>query len=290
MNLIYLGLACAAACAFFTNLGFLFKHRGCQQAPPVSLRHPLRSGLSLWQQKWFAIGMAVAALGFAFHAFALALAPLSLVQAVIAGGLVWLAVLAERCFGLSLGWRQWAGVLCTAGGLALLALTVPGSAHAQHGYSTGAMIAFQAGLVVAGGLLVLSPRAERLEAHHGTLMGAAAGLMFGMSDVAIKALSDAGGPMGVLSSPWLALALLGAVVGFYASARSFQEGEAVPVITFTSLAANLSGIVGGFVVFGDPLPADTLGVVGHVAAFALVLMAAWLVPAPVRIQAEPAQA
>lgn len=54
------------------------------------------------------------------HVGALALVPLSVVQAVISGGLVFLAVLAERYFGFHLGRRQWFGLAVTAAGLAVL--------------------------------------------------------------------------------------------------------------------------------------------------------------------------
>lgn len=101
-----LGLGAAFLCAFFTNLAALYKHRGSCAAPDINMRHPLASAVGLWRSPWFAIGMGVAGVAFALHVVAIASAPLSLVQAVIAGGLVWLAVLADRCFGMSLGARQ----------------------------------------------------------------------------------------------------------------------------------------------------------------------------------------
>src|SRR5688500_18474896 len=104
---VQLGIALALVCAFLTNLGFLWKHRGACAAPDVEWRHPLRSGVALFSSKWFAIGMGVALLAWTFHVAALALAPLSLVQAVISGGLVFLTVIAERFFGFSVGPRQW---------------------------------------------------------------------------------------------------------------------------------------------------------------------------------------
>ena len=85
----------------------------------------MASAVGLFRSKWFALGMLVALGAWVFHVAALALAPLSVVQAVIAGGLVFLTVLAERYFGCSVGTRQWAGVGLTALGLVLLAVTLP---------------------------------------------------------------------------------------------------------------------------------------------------------------------
>jgi hypothetical protein len=96
---LQLGILLALLCALTTNLGFLLKHRGACAAPDVNLRHPLKSAADLFRSKWFAIGMLVALGAWLLHVAALALAPLSLVQAVISGGLVFLTVLADRYFG-----------------------------------------------------------------------------------------------------------------------------------------------------------------------------------------------
>jgi drug/metabolite transporter (DMT)-like permease len=281
---LQLGILLALLCAFTTNLGFLLKHRGACAAPDVNLRHPLRSGAGLFRSKWFAIGMLVAAGAWVLHVGAMALAPLSLVQAVISGGLVFLTVLADRYFGCEVGPRQWAGVALTAVGLSLLAVTLPHSADPHSTYSVGGMIAFEAGLLGVGTLLVFSPRFGAHHEHHGVLMGAAAGILFGVSDVAIKALTGSVGSEGLfgLVSPWLLTCLAASVLAFFASARGLQQGEAVPVITLTSVAANVSAITGGIVVFGDPMPGDALGIVVQSLAFVLVIVAAALTPAPRR--------
>jgi len=287
---IEIGILLALVCALTTNLGFLLKHRGACAAPDVDLRHPLKSGADLFRSKWFAIGMAVALGAWLFHVAALALAPLSLVQAVISGGLVFLTVLADRFFGCNVGTRQWAGVGLTALGLTMLAVTLPHGGDANSGYSVPGMISFEAGLLVVGALLVLSPRLGVPHKHHGVLLGAAAGILFGVSDVAIKALTGSVGSEGImgLASPWLLTCILGSIIAFYASAKGLQQGEAVPVITITSAAANVSAITGGFVVFGDPMPADALGIVIQSLAFVLVIVAATLTPAPLRAAAARA--
>jgi drug/metabolite transporter (DMT)-like permease len=280
---IQLGILLSLACALATNVGFLLKHRGACAAPAVSMRHPLASAAGLFRSKWFTLGMLVALGAWGFHVAALAMAPLSLVQAVISGGLVFLTVMAERFFGCNVGTRQWAGVGLTALGLVLLAATLPHSAGAHSSYSLAAMIAFESGLLAIGTFLVLSPQLHSHE-HHGVMLGVAAGILFGVSDVAIKALTGAVGAEGALGllSPWLLTCVLASVLAFFASARGLQKGEAVPVITLTSAAANVSAISGGILVFGDPMPHDTLGIVMQSFAFVLVIGAAALTPAPLR--------
>src|SRR5437763_33800 len=112
----------------------------------------------------------------------------------------------------------------------------------------------------------------------------ALGILFGVSDVAIKAISGligTSGPAGLLT-PWTLVMVAASVAAFYASAKGLQDGDAVPVIAVTGTAANVAGIVGGIIVFGDPLSGNPLWLSLQCLAFVLVLFAAWLMPAPVR--------
>ena len=234
--------------------------------------------------------MAIATGAWLFHVAALAYAPLSVVQAVLSTGVVILAVMAERIFGFKVGLRQWIGVGMTALGLLLLVITLP-AVHGSHsGYSLVGMIAFEGAMLVIGALLIGGKHLGMPDHHHGVMLGAAAGVLFGVSDIAIKGLTGADGIMGVVSSPWLAVTIGASVIAFYASARGLQDGEAVPVIAATSTAANVSCILGGIIVFGDPMPTDTIGIVVQAFAFVLVVAAALVTPPPVRAAAATAHA
>jgi drug/metabolite transporter (DMT)-like permease len=285
-----LGIMLALICAIATQLGFLYKHKGANQAPRVDIRHPFRTARQLYSCKWFAIGMAIATGAWIFHVAALAFAPLSVVQAVLSTGVVILAVMAERIFGFRVRRRQWIGVGMTALGLMLLVITLPATHGSHSAYSLAGMIAFEGAMLVIGALLIGGKRLGMPDHHHGIMLGAASGVLFGVSDIAIKALTGAGGFIPVISSPWLAVTVLGSVVGFYASARGLQEGEAVPVIAATSTAANVSCILGGIIVFGDPMPGDAVGIAIQAFAFILVVAAALVTPPPVRAAAAHAHA
>jgi drug/metabolite transporter (DMT)-like permease len=267
------GIALALACAAATQLGFLCKHRGASAAPRVEWQRPLRSARALLGSKWFAIGLGIGAGAFLLHVAALALAPLSTVQVVLSTGVVMLAVLGDRLFGHSVGTRQWLGVAMTTTGLALLVLTLPSPDGHHAAFAVPGMLAFEAATLALGTLLIAAPRLGAPDHHHGALLGASAGVLFGVSDVAIKALT--GNP--TVLSPWLLVAIIAAVLAFFASARGFQLGEAVPVIACTSTAANLTCIVGGILVFGDALAAGLLLAV-QIVAFGLVALAALVTP------------
>jgi hypothetical protein len=277
-----IGILLALACALTTNVGFLFKHRGACAAPAVDMRRPLYTAGSLFRSRLFAIGFLIATVAWIFHVAAMAVAPLDLVQAVLAGGVVMLAIMAERMFALKIRRRQWIGLGLTAVGLMLLGFTLPAQHGAHSRFSVPGMIAFEAGLLIVGTLLIMGPRIGVPKEHHGFMLGAAAGILFGVSDVAIKAISGLVGANGVLGllSPWVLVAIIASVAAFYASAKGLQDGEAVPVIAITATAANVSGIVGGILVFGDPLSGKPIMLVAECLAFALVLVAAWLTPSP----------
>lgn len=146
------------------------------------------------------------------------------------------------------------------------------------------MIAFELSLVGIGTALLVSCRAERARQQLGVILGVAAGLLFTVTHVAVKALSGTvdRGIADIVLSPFLLIAVLGGVVAFFASARSLQIGPAVPVIAVTSIASNASAIPAGVIVFGDPLGADAPTVALRSFAFLLVVAAAALIPAPTR--------
>ena len=51
------------------------------------------------------------------------------------------------------------------------------------------------------------------------------------------------------------VAIVGGIGAFFALARGMQPGEAIPVIAMASVAANCAAILGGVLVFGDPIGA-----------------------------------
>ncbi|MEA2473321.1 MAG: hypothetical protein QOE06_1236 [Thermoleophilaceae bacterium] len=281
------GAGLALASAFVTNLGFLWRHRGAAAAADVDVRRPLHSAAWLFRSRWWTIGYAAAGVAWALHVGAMAVAPLSIVQSALAAGFVFLAVLADRYFGFKLGRREWSGVLLAAAGLAFLAFTAGQVKGEQAQYGTVAIVAFELGMVAVGALLIVGQRGRLGSgARAGVLLGAGAGALFTVTHVAMKALTgDISGPIGLLS-PWTLVIVIGGVVAFFASARSLQLGKAVPVIAATAISGNATSILAGVVVFGDPVGSSPLIAALRIVAFVLILIAAALIPGPVRAAGE----
>ncbi len=122
------------------------------------------------------------------------------------------------------------------------------------------------------------------------ILGVASGLLIGVSNVAIKTVTEAiGSGWSFLLSPWTLVALVAGLGAFFALARGMQLGEAIPVIATASVASNCAAILGGVVVFGDPIGSGMLEGVARAAAFVAVIAAAALMPAPgTRRTAAPA--
>ena len=272
------GLLLAVLTAFGSVAGFLLKFRGARQAPAVELRRPVHSTAVLFRSPVYSIGIAVALGSWCLHVGALALAPISLVQSTIAGGLVLLTFVADRLFGIAVTRREWIGVALMAAGLAALAATLNGGGRAAHSrYAPGTLAIY---LIVLAGLgLALAAWSRRA-----TVLAVSAGLLWAASDTSIKALSSHLGALGVgvLVHPLAFVILIASLIGLLVSARSLQLGEAVPVIALTSAAANLTTIAAGPIVFAEPLPSGQLALAIRLAAFALVVVAAALTPPPVR--------
>jgi multidrug transporter EmrE-like cation transporter len=279
---VQLGLLLALATAFSSVLGFLYKHRGAVESPTVEMGRPVRSSLALFGSRWYTLGIVIATGSWALHVAALSLAPISLVQSVIAGGLVLLTVTADRLFAHQVTRREWIGVALAALGLAFLAATLEGAGRSAHSsYEAARLVPWVAGLAT----LALVVAATSGTSHRrGVVLGASAGLFWAASDSSIKALSGqlGDGAASVLLSPLAAVIALASFAGLVVSAKSLQIGKAVPVIAVTSVAANVFTIAAGPIVFGEPLPDTSLGLLMRLLAFALVISAAALTPAPTR--------
>jgi drug/metabolite transporter (DMT)-like permease len=274
---VEIGIGLAAAVALLTNLAALLKHRGCQDTQPVCLSRPLSSLRGLARSPWFVAGWLLAALAWLAHVAALSLAPISLVQAVLAGGAVTLAVLSQRLFGDKVGRRQWLALGIGAVGLVLLVATLPNFHGTDSQFSLAAIVSFEGGLVLLAAGIALGHRAERLAERRGVMRAILAGLLFALAGIAIKAVTGgAGGPVMIASLIFVVIAC--GALAQYTAVAALQVGGAIETIGLMGLVANAIQIVGGILVFGDPLSPSPLGITLQIAAFAMVCLSALLLP------------
>src|SRR6185295_3680551 len=93
----------------------------------LSLRRPIASVRSLLGNRRWLMGFGSEAAGWLLYVVALALAPLSLVQAVAAGGIGILAVMVARITRVPLSRRERIGAGLSVAGLALLGISLLGA-------------------------------------------------------------------------------------------------------------------------------------------------------------------
>jgi hypothetical protein len=281
------GLVLAVLASAALNAGYVLQHAGAVGAPEVSVRRPLRTLRGLFRSRAWMIGLALGLAGWAMHTGALSLAPLCLVQAFGAAGLAFAAVAAVRILGTRLSSAEKAAIALLV--VALAALSVGAQAPAVSALPTAALLVFIAGVAVLAAGLANAGRAARPH-----LLGAAAGMLYGAADAATKAVTGVASHSGLaaaLFSPMtLAIVLLSAGAFFWFQ-RGLQVGSALPVIAMMSCATNLTAILGGLVVFGEPLGANAWLAGLHLSSFVVVAIAGWiLAPAQVRMAGAPAVA
>ncbi|MHB1834834.1 MAG: hypothetical protein ACYCXW_07695 [Solirubrobacteraceae bacterium] len=255
------GLLLALGSAALINLGFLLQHRALRglQTGTTGARTLRRA---LRKPGWLA-GQALGWIGFLAQIVAVALAPLSLVQAFAAGGLALSVPIAASSFGLRIDRAQTLAVLAIAAGLAALPLGLP----ATHEHLHDAVLILTTGVSTLVALAVaVSDRAWA--------RAIAAGCFYGVADAAIKAVSLGWARHGLASvlSPWAAVAAVETFGGFlcFQSALGTDE-RAVASISLMNALAAIVALVSGVAAFGESLGTGSGVRLGHLAAIALVL-------------------
>jgi hypothetical protein len=281
-----IGLALAASVAL--NVGYLLQHSGLVELPPISLRRPAATVRSLAASRAWLAGLVVASAGWALHIGALSKAPISLVQAFVAGGLALALPIGRFIFRQSLGAKEIRGICVLAIALAALAIGI----HDQgaHGsFSPLRLAVFLGASFAAATVLALTAASGARGAH---ALGVAGGTLYAGADVAIKAVTGIASAHGLghaLLSPWAAVAAAMTLGASYCFQRGLQIGSALTVIALMTAATNGLSILAGFVVFGDPLGSTPLLVAVHVAALLTIVAAASRL-APVQAKAEATRA
>jgi hypothetical protein len=255
----------ALVAALVLNVGFFVQHGATNTMASLSIRHPLGSARALVTNRQWLAGYAAGWVGWGFYILALRFAPLSLVQAVAAGGVGVLAILAHF-FGTPLVRRERIGAAVSVGGLLLLILSL--TSHQPSTRPVDAVtlgLAIGAGGAVAGILALVVARRVRPAAS----LAAAAGLLFGVGDLATKGAVSG---LGLYFVPVLAICT---ALAFVSLQLAFQRGPVLATAGLSTLINNLIPIVGGLAIFHDPVPSG-LGGLLRIASFAAVVVGAVL--------------
>jgi len=267
------GLGLAAVSTTLTNVAYLREHDAAARLPVLSMRRPLHSvRLLLGDRSWLR-GFAMETSGFGLYVAALALAPLSLVQSIGAGGIGVLAYVSARLGRRRLSGRVLVGVLLSVAGLVALAVSLAGGQPPSHAGAIGPILLWL-GLTAAVGVALLL--AGRRVIGAAAADGLAGGLFFSIGDISTK-LATQGGAR---------LAFAVTLIGGYSAGTGllqigYQAGGALTVAGLATLLTNALPIAAGTVVLHEPIPGGALGVL-RLVAFVAVIAGAVLLARPDR--------
>jgi hypothetical protein len=266
------GVALALLASVALNAGYLVQHLGSQHTPDISIGRPIATLRGLLASRLWLLGSIAGVLGWGLHVGALSQAPLSLVQAFSAGGLALAVPLGAWVTRTRLGRRERVAIVAMGGALALLGIGAAGAGLAA--VPAVKLVTFLAVcLVAAAGLSALPTGPRRAQ-----LLGVAAGVLYGGADVATKAATTvvhAGGLAQGLLSPWALAIALACAGGFFCLQRGLQLGSVLAVIALMTAVTNVVAILGGLLVFSEPLGATVPAGALHAIALVLVGVAAW---------------
>lgn len=279
MSSTVLGAVFAIAAAIALNGSYLIQHVGSTEAMAVDVRRPLATLRSLLRSPVWSAGALAGISGWALHIAAMREAPLSLVQAFVAGGLALAAPMAALGLRRRLEPRETQAIGLMAVALLLLSLGLhEAGRHAR--FDSPAL----AGWVAVSGAAALALAMRTAGPRRPLALAVTGGLLYGAADLCLKAVTGLHGAATILTSPWLVAAVVATIGAFYAFQRGLQSERPLAVIALMTAATNVGSIAGAFVVFGDPLGRSPGLQVLHALAFVLVVVAAWrLAPAADRL-------
>jgi drug/metabolite transporter (DMT)-like permease len=258
-------LALLATTAY--NVGLILEKRALGQIPALDIRRVRPALGSLLTSRGWLAGFALMLIGLACQTIVLTFEPVSVVQPVLASGVVLVLVLSRLVLRERLrGGETWC-VAAIAVSVILLALSATG-AEASHDASPGWMAAVMVpsiavGLLVAAGSLRARTR-DRGAAMTGVWSGVGTGLLYGVAALSIKALSGVlvrhqalvDMAIGIATSPYLyvlAGCLAVALLLFQAALQACPASIVVPVSAVTGSAYF---IIAGTWLFHEHLPAS----------------------------------
>lgn len=254
---LYVALLLALVAGALINLGFVAQHRAADRH--ASDRSPL---LACARDPVWLAGQLVGWAGWLASIAAVALAPLTLVQAFAAGSLALSTPLAARLFGARVTRTQLVAVALVAASLSVLAI-----GGAEHGsrVSSGVLIAVA---LAGGGLIAVLYRTGWRGGR-----AIAAGIGYGIADAAVKADAIAvhHGGLAALVSGWTILAAAATLGGFVSFQAALRRDDAVSAIALMNTFATVVAIALGVGAFAETLGRSAAATTVDFAAIAVLL-------------------
>ena len=237
--------------ALLLGIGFVLQQYAARQEPESRfLRLQILTDL-LRKPRWL-IGIACMVAGQLLAAWSIGHSALTLVEPLLTTYLLFALLLAVPMSKQAMHWTEVAGALLLCAGVTLLSLS---RSTKPIGLSFGSFSHWYAAAIIAGVayVAVLAGVARRGPAR-ATLIGLAAGLVFGIQDALTRQTLELlqGQPVTVLFTNWAPYCLLGAgIVGLWLMQNAFSAGPLHASLPTIAAGEPVAGIALGILVFGD---------------------------------------
>jgi len=263
-----IGIPLALVATSSYSVGLILEKRALDRMPEIDLRHVVRVIAGLLTNPAWLTGFALMLTGLACQTVVLTFEPVSVVQPVLASGVVVVLVLSRLVLRERLGGGEFWCVAAVAVSVVLLALSVTGtSGEAGHHANAGAMAAVAIPSAIVGLLVAAAPlrgRASKQRPTTGVCFGLGTGLLYGIAALATKALSGilvhqhgaAAIAAGLLSSPYLYLfggCTVTAMLLYQAGLQACRASILIPVSNITGSAYFM---IAGTWLFHEHLPSS----------------------------------
>jgi hypothetical protein len=262
----WIGLVFAFVSAIITNTAYSLEHDAAAALPPLSPRRPLQSASVLLRDRRWVLAFVAESAGWLMYVAALRLAPLALVQSVVASGVAVLAFASARGHPSRLPRREKYAVVLAVAGLIMLALSLVGVEPADHHPAVHAIIIWLAACAGGAAFLIIVPGHFARAAS----LGLATGLLFADGDISAKLVGYGGAWLIALITLIAAYA-----IGTSVLQSAYQHGDALTAAGTATMVTNVVPMLAAFVVFHETLPGGFRAVF-QIAAFAALVLSAVL--------------
>jgi uncharacterized membrane protein len=271
-------LAIAVAASALMAFGLLMMKSRAASLPEARGREIVHAVLTWLRDPMWTGGLGVQTAGFALYLVAVANAPISMIAVMMQGGIALFVVLSVLLMGERANRREWTGIVAIGAGMLMLSLSL-GAGTPGGRLDVPALVL----LSVVGALTAVAPNFIAGVRNHGAAGAVAAGVLFGFGGVYTKAMADvfladpgASVALRVAANPYVYLMAGANIAGIVVQQNAFHSARGIIVMPIASALSNLVPIAGGMAAFGEHLPADPVAAAMRLGAFALTVVAGWL--------------
>jgi len=264
------GAIAASLASAFYNAGLLLQAEASRREP-VSVAYAQRLLVRLVQRRRWLAGSAIAVLGWPLQAFALTRAPLTVVQPLLAVGLIIPLGFGKRMLGDHVRWPDLLNIGALVAGASLLVVLAP-----PRSTVTGASVPLVVALAVMAAVLICALLlAAVVRARRGLTLMLSAGVGFALSSITTKLLADALSRRDWIAlAGWFACTMLAGGVALIGEMNALQVSAASTVSALVLALETIIPVALSPFLFGERLGGSASSIALRSAALALTIGAA----------------